>query len=1030
MKCYLQYFLKKMAPILVNLLMSLLFCPRASSQRNLVNLAPDFSFPEGSNPTEFGSNKVFAFFRTGQYQGNEFWRTDGTKKGTIRLLPGEGFKRYYGLPEEVSWNGLYFFTGWDPKAGWELFRTDGSLKGTQLVADLYPGDKAYRYPFSSNPRLLTVSGNYLYFVATTTLGETLFKSDGTTKGTMALFSTLGKLKNLTALGKKLVFEISGNPPNQNGLAVSDGSPKGTHFIFKPYTLGGGRGGRSFATLGKNLFFSASLVAYGKGEELFISDGTTFGTYLLKDLWPGSKSSKPTNFIRAGNRIFFSAEDSTHGRELWSTNGTALGTSLVKDINPGKSRNSPLSSRPSNLKSFGTKVLFKAETGKSGEEPWISDGTSKGTFLLQDIQVGIRGSKPSAFTSIGSIAFFFTHPTLDSFSLYKTNGTTTGTQLVTKLGLKEPLWPTPTITPYGNRILFPNWDKNHGLEPWISDGTKQGTQLLLDIASKRFQAYGSKPRDFKTIGESLFFIAKLQGKPSQLWESDITGKSARPLLPFQRMAKIQIAGNRILWMDGAQRRNHLIAYDPKEKKTVSLLKTPNLLSPLYPLGDQWLFFETFVNTKVTKTWATDGTKSGTRLLSWLPTLAPGATVTSIPFGRRTLLVGPINYYKSQKAFSIWLTDGTKKGSRWLTTITSPFPVRQVEIRGWAPLGKDLIFPISLYLQTSYTSSEYKSLLIRTDGTPSKTKILKRFDHPLLSQFGSLGSKVVFTNADLLHASEVWVTDGTTQGTKLLKDLTIGSRSSQPAEFTRVQNRIVFRATTPNTGKELFVTDGTSKGTKLLKDIWPGKWDGISFYPRFFRLGSRHVGFLADDGIKGMQIWITDGTPSGTKPASSPLKDFETNKNRIMAYTFALGRLFFSWNTKDLGEEPWVWFPGASSRAYGFGCGSGPRLEASDPILGKTMSFGGNLPSTQPLGVILFGLTAPTPVRMEGGCMLHVDPYRLIVQVPVRAKFEKWDLRVPVPNQPSLEGLQFQAQVVHPLKAGGFELSNPIECVLGN
>ena len=39
-------------------------------------------------------------------------------------------------------------------------------------------------------------------------------------------------------------------------------------------------------------------------------------------------------------LFFEANDGTHGFELWESNGTAAGTFMVKDINPGGNGSQP------------------------------------------------------------------------------------------------------------------------------------------------------------------------------------------------------------------------------------------------------------------------------------------------------------------------------------------------------------------------------------------------------------------------------------------------------------------------------------------------------------------------------------------------------------------------------------------------------------------------------------------------------------------------------------------------------------------
>jgi ELWxxDGT repeat protein len=64
---------------------------------------------------------------------------------------------------------------------------------------------------------------------------------------------------------------------------------------------------------------------------------------------------------------------------------------------------------------------------------------------------------------------------------------------------------------------------------------------------------------------------------------------------------------------------------------------------------------------------------------------------------------------------------------------------------------------------------------------------------------------------------------------------------------------------NVGKELFISDGTPAGTKLLKDIWPGGGDGN---PQNLTLVGNKVFFCATDPVYGTAVWVTDGTIAGT------------------------------------------------------------------------------------------------------------------------------------------------------------------------
>src|SRR5205807_1372658 len=130
-----------------------------------------------------------------------------------------------------------------------------------------------------------------------------------------------------------------------------------------------------------------------GNELWITDGTTAGTSLVKDINPSAfspASSNPQYITVLGNgEAVFQADDGPGGRELWVTDGTAGGTMLVKDINLGAG---------SSITAIGNgQALFQFDDGTDGREMWITDGTAAGTHLADDINPGAGNSSPSDFT---------------------------------------------------------------------------------------------------------------------------------------------------------------------------------------------------------------------------------------------------------------------------------------------------------------------------------------------------------------------------------------------------------------------------------------------------------------------------------------------------------------------------------------------------------------------------------------------------------------------------------------------------------
>src|SRR6188474_2881820 len=85
------------------------------------------------------------------------------------------------------------------------------------------------------------------------------------------------------------------------------------------------------------------------------------------------------------------------------------------------------------------------------------------------------------------------------------------------------------------------------------------------------------------------------------------------------------------------------------------------------------------------------------------------------------------------------------------------------------------------------------------------------------------------------------------------------SSNPTELTNVGGTLFFAADDGLTGTELWKSDGTSLGTKRVKNINPGT--ASSFPARFKNLNGIAI-FVATDGTHGFEIWRSNGTALGT------------------------------------------------------------------------------------------------------------------------------------------------------------------------
>ena len=151
---------------------------------------------------------------------------------------------------------------------------------------------------------------------------------------------------------------------------------------------------------------------------------SFALRPLADLVPSLANSSPSGFTDVNGTAFFAANDGMHGDELWESDGTAAGTFLVKDINPGVG-----GSHPVYLTNVNGTLFFQANDGTHGYELWESNGTTAGTFMVADINPGSPGSYPQYLTNVNGTLFFKANDGTHGTQLWESNGSAVGTSLV-------------------------------------------------------------------------------------------------------------------------------------------------------------------------------------------------------------------------------------------------------------------------------------------------------------------------------------------------------------------------------------------------------------------------------------------------------------------------------------------------------------------------------------------------------------------------------------------------------------------------
>ena len=214
--------------------------------------------------------------------------------------------------------GTLFFVAGDRRHGRELWRSDGTRRGTRMVKDINPGQRpcCRGQGASSDPYSLTAVGRALYFVADDGIhGRELWRSDGTSRGTRMVKDivpglgpyNLGSLTNVAGI----LFFVATDGTHY-GLWRSDGTAARTTLVKE---------------FGQPLQYPTAVggaLYFGANGGLWRSDGTASGTVLVKGF-----GNNPYYLTNVAGTVYFTADDGTHAG-LWRSDGTEPGTTLVKE----------------------------------------------------------------------------------------------------------------------------------------------------------------------------------------------------------------------------------------------------------------------------------------------------------------------------------------------------------------------------------------------------------------------------------------------------------------------------------------------------------------------------------------------------------------------------------------------------------------------------------------------------------------------------------------------------------------------------
>jgi ELWxxDGT repeat protein len=433
------------------------------------------------------------------------------------------------------------------------------------------------------------------------------------------------------------------------------------------------------------------------------------------------------------------------------------------------------------------------------------------------------------------------------------------------------WNTgPTqLTAMGNKVFFWSNDGTDGRELWVSDGSAAGTTLVKDINPGPGDSDpGTNSNCLAVVGSTLFFAANDGVTGTELWKTD--GTAAGTVLVKDINPGTNGSGP-----------TSLTSFNGK------------------------VYFSADDGTNGRQLWVSDGTTDGTAMVNQANAFG------SVGPHQLTVLGGALYFLatSSNGAESLWVTDGTTAGSSKLRDVAPP-PQPDV---GPAPLGsapesQALYTAGGTLFFTAVTPGEGRELWT-TDGTADGTTLVRDIrPGPAGSQINFLGrdnGKVLFTADDGQTGDELWASDGTREGTKQLSDINQKGVGSKPTAPVEAGSQLFFVADDGVHGRELWV-DGPF-GARMVKDINPGVWtsgsgtgDALPASSNIHELvaAGNHVFFVADDGVHGQALWVSNGSALGTHMIAG------VNGAEIDDLTLMDNRAFFVADDGVHGRELWV------------------------------------------------------------------------------------------------------------------------------
>jgi len=439
-------------------------------------------------------------------------------------------------------------------------------------------------------------------------------------------------------------------------------------------------------------------------------------------------------------------------------------------------------------------------------------------------------------------------------LWETNGTTLTELKSSNIDASE-------FTQLGNEELFEGIASDNSLELFETNGTTVTQLTTGDNLSIKSYAQIGNGKDLFVSGTALWVTDGTAGGTTEILNTGAPGTEGMAPKGFTNSLN---NGLELFEARDSAGRYQLYATNGTAAGTVELTTStygPSgiNLNGMYALGDGEDLFLAVNNSGYYQLWSTNGTKTGTIQLTNYTDHDDGVSIKAItPAGNGEAFFAAT----SSNGQQLWETNGTT-----ITELTNLVGFNPTDITS---LGNGSVLFAGVYngLQQLWISNGTAA------GTTQLTSLTYTGNNGGTFGVGpstitSLGNGTAIFSGYNGHGDQLWSYNGTTVTQILSTSFTNtlgGTTGATPTGFTSLGNgEELFAANNSNKADELWVTNGTASGTvQLTSTLYTNNaGNPAGTNPTgFVSLGNGEELFEGNVSADEQQLWVTNGTLAGT------------------------------------------------------------------------------------------------------------------------------------------------------------------------